>query len=201
MLTFDPADLGEYEVGQFITHQNAAYSVLSVPATGVPGASPDYAPLTSGFSAAVFHLLAKVHAAQAYGCLFCETEHTFPVLHGAAPTQVPFCGRTPALLTHYRQDNSITLDTDAQCEIECFFQAGPTLGTTITLTPRKNGMPLDAYSLRQSVAEGIPVNFYNSFTMDLLAGDIIDLVVSTDIHVDLIMEAGTRTSLSLKKIG
>ena len=135
----------------------------------------------------------------AYGGLYSTTPQTLNLTIGGT-TQLPIATAMPSKNTTYTPANSITVANTGVYEINYYTNVSAALGTTVTLTVRRNGTAIPQATLSRVLAVGVSSLYNGSFVVSLTAGDVIDMAISALLAVGVTLGGGVNTTLTVKQI-
>lgn len=135
----------------------------------------------------------------AYGGLYNATPQTLNLTVGGT-TQLPMAVTMPSKNTTYAPANSITAGTAGVYEINYYTNVSAALGTTVTLSVRRNGTAIPQATVPRVLSVGVGSLFSGSFLISLNAGDVIDMAISALIAVGVTLGGGVNTTLTIKQI-
>ncbi len=156
--------------------------------TGATGATGAQGPQgVTGATGSVF---------MAYGGRYNQTVQSIPLSPGV-PTQVPMNLDMPLANVSYTPANSITILISGTYKADYYFLVGSETTDLLSLTIRRNGILLANTTLTRLQNAAIYSSYNNSIILDLLAGDVIDLVIESDSITKVTTGLGINASLSL----
>ena len=135
----------------------------------------------------------------AYGGLYSTTPQTLNLTLGGT-TQLPMPTTMPSKNTTYTPANSITATVAGVYEINYYTNLSAALGTTVTMSVRRNGTVIPQASISRVLAVGVASLYNGSFIISLNAGDVIDMAVSALLAVGVTLGSGVNTTLTIKQI-
>lgn len=135
----------------------------------------------------------------AYGGLYSTTPQTLDLTLGGT-TQLPMPTTMPSKNTTYTPANSITATVAGVYEINYYTNLSAALGTTVTMSVRRNGTVIPQASISRVLAVGVASLYNGSFIISLNAGDVIDMAVSALLAVGVTLGSGVNTTLTIKQI-
>ena len=106
----------------------------------------------------------------------------------------------PSKNATYTPANSITAGTAGVYEINYYTNVSAALGTTVTLSVRRNGTAIPQATVSRALSVGVGSLFSGSFLISLNAGDVIDMAISALIAVGVTLGGGVNTTLTIKQI-
>lgn len=96
--------------------------------------------------------------------------------------------------------NSLTVGTAGVYEINYYSNVSAALGTTVTMSVRRNGTAIPQASISRVLAVGVGSLYNGSIIIALNAGDVIDMALSALLAVGITLGGGVNTTLSVKQI-
>ncbi len=135
----------------------------------------------------------------AYGGLYNTTPQTINLTLGGT-TQLPIPTPMPLKNVTYAPANSITVGTTGVYEINYYTNLSAALGTTVTMSVRRNGTAIPQASISRVLAVGVGSLYNGSFIISLTAGDVIDMALSALLAVGVTLGGGVNTTLTVKQI-
>ncbi len=135
----------------------------------------------------------------AYGGLYNNTPQTINLTLGGT-TQLPLPSNMPSQNVTYTPANSITAPVAGVYEINYFTNISAALGTTVTMSVRRNGTAIPDATISRSLSVGVGSIYNGSIIIDLNAGDVIDMALSALLAVGVTLGSGVNTTLTIKQI-
>ncbi|MDE7329763.1 MAG: collagen-like protein [Clostridia bacterium] len=135
----------------------------------------------------------------AYGGLYNTTPQTLNLTIGGT-TQLPITATMPLKNVAYTPANSITVGTTGVYEINYFSNVSAALGTTVTMSVRRNGTAIPQATISRVLSVGVSSLYSGSFIIALTAGDVIDMALSALLAVGITLGGGVNTTLTVKQI-
>ena len=100
----------------------------------------------------------------------------------------------------YTPANSITAPVAGVYEINYFTNISAALGTTVTMSVRRNGIAIPDATISRALSVGVGSIYNGSIIIDLNAGDVIDMALSALLAVGVTLGSGVNTTLTIKQI-
>lgn len=135
----------------------------------------------------------------AYGGLYNTTPQTLNLTVGGT-TQLPLPTAMPLKNVTNTPANSITVGTDGVYEINYYSNVSAALGTTVTMSVRRNGTAIPQASISRVLAVGVGSLYTGSIIISLNAGDVIDMALSALLAVGITLGGGVNTTLTVKQL-
>ncbi len=135
----------------------------------------------------------------AYGGLYNTTPQTLNLTVGGT-TQLPLPITMPSKNVTYTPANSITATAGGVYEINYYTNVSAALGTTVTMSVRRNGTAIPQASISRVLSVGVGSLYNGSFIISLNAGDVIDMAISALLAVGITLGGGVNTTLTVKQI-
>ena len=135
----------------------------------------------------------------AYGGLYNNTPQTINLTLGGT-TQLPLPSNMPSQNVTYTPANSITAPVAGVYEINYFTNISAALGTTVTMSVRRNGTAIPDATISRALSVGVGSIYNGSIIIDLNAGDVIDMALSALLAVGVTLGSGVNTTLTIKQI-
>ncbi len=135
----------------------------------------------------------------AYGGLYNNTPQTINLTLGGT-TQLPLPSNMPSQNVTYTPANSITAPVAGVYEINYFTNISAALGTTVTMSVRRNGIAIPDATISRALSVGVGSIYNGSIIIDLNAGDVIDMALSALLAVGVTLGSGVNTTLTIKQI-
>lgn len=135
----------------------------------------------------------------AYGGLYNVTPQTLNLTVGGT-TQLPITATMPLKNVTYTPANSITATVAGDYEINYYSNVSAALGTTVTMSVRRNGTAIPQATISRVLSVGVGSLYSGSFIITLNAGDVIDMAISALIAVGITLGGGVNTLLTIKQI-
>lgn len=135
----------------------------------------------------------------AYGGLYNTTPQTLNLTVGGT-TQLPLPITMPSKNVTYTPANSITATAGGVYEINYYTNVSAALGTTVTMSVRRNGTAIPQASISRVLSVGVGSLYNGSFIISLNAGDVIDMAISALLAVGITLGGGVNTTLTIKQI-
>ena len=135
----------------------------------------------------------------AYGGLYNTTPQTLNLTIGGT-TQLPITTPMPLENVTYAPANSITVGTTGVYEINYYTNLSAALGTTVTMSVRRNGTAIPQATISRVLSVGVATLYNGSFIISLTAGDVIDMALSALLAVGVTLGDGVNTTLTVKQI-
>jgi len=135
----------------------------------------------------------------AYGGLYNATPQTLNLTLGGT-TQLPLPATMPLKNVSYSPANSITASVAGVYEINYYTNVSAALGTTVTMSVRRNGTAIPQATISRVLSVGVGSLYNGSFIIALNAGDVIDMALSALLAVGITLGDGVNTTLTLKQI-
>ena len=107
----------------------------------------------------------------------------------------------PSKNVTYSPANSITVPTAGVYEVNYYTNVSAALGTTVTMSVRRNGTAIPQATISRVLSVGLSSLYNGSFIIALSAGDVIDMALSALLAVGITLGSGVNTTLTLKQIG
>jgi uncharacterized membrane protein len=96
--------------------------------------------------------------------------------------------------------NSITAAVAGVYEINYYTNLSAALGTTVTMSVRRNGTAIPQATISRVLAVGVGSLYNGSFIITLNAGDVIDMALSALLAVGVTLGGGVNTTLTIKQL-
>ena len=135
----------------------------------------------------------------AYGGLYNATPQTLNLTLGGT-VQLPLPVTMPLKNVSYSPANSITASVAGVYEINYYTNVSAALGTTVTMSVRRNGTAIPQATISRVLSVGVGSLYNGSFIIALNAGDVIDMALSALLVVGVTLGDGVNTTLTLKQI-
>ena len=135
----------------------------------------------------------------AYGGLYNNTPQAINLTLGGT-TQLPLPSNMPSQNVTYTPANSITAPVAGVYEINYFTNISAALGTTVTMSVRRNGTAIPDATISRALSVGVGSIYNGSIIIDLNAGDVIDMALSALLAVGVTLGSGVNTTLTIKQI-
>ena len=135
----------------------------------------------------------------AYGGLYNTTPQALSLAVGGT-TQLPRPSSMPLKNVTYTPANSITVGTAGVYEINYYSNVSAALGTTVTMSVRRNGTAIPQASISRVLSVGVGSLYNGSIIISLNAGDVIDMALSALLAVGITLGSGVNTTLTVKQI-
>ena len=136
----------------------------------------------------------------AYGGLYNATPQTLNLTIGGT-TQLPIAATMPLKnVTYSTPANTITVANAGVYEINYYTNLSAALGTTVTLSVRRNGTAIPQATLSRVLAVGVGSLYNGSVLVALNAGDVIDMAISALLAVGVTLGDGVNTTLTVKQL-
>uniref|UniRef100_UPI003F6942A8 BclA C-terminal domain-containing protein n=1 Tax=Anaerocaecibacter muris TaxID=2941513 RepID=UPI003F6942A8 len=135
----------------------------------------------------------------AYGGLYNTTPQTLNLTIGGT-TQLPIPTAMPLKNTTATPANSITVGSTGVYEINYYSNVSAALGTTVTMSVRRNGTAIPQATISRVLSVGVGSLYNGSFIIALNAGDVIDMALSALLAVGVTLGSGVNTTLTVKQI-
>ena len=136
----------------------------------------------------------------AYGGLYNATPQTLNLTIGGT-TQLPIAATMPLKnVTYSTPANTITVANAGVYEINYYTNLSAALGTTVTLSVRRNGTAIPQATLSRVLAVGVGSLYNGSVLVALNAGDVIDMAISALLAVGVTLGGGVNTTLTVKQL-
>ena len=136
----------------------------------------------------------------AYGGLYNATPQTLNLTIGGT-TQLPIAATMPLKnVTYSTPANTITVANAGVYEINYYTNLSAALGTTGTLSVRRNGTAIPQATLSRVLAVGVGSLYNGSVLVALNAGDVIDMAISALLAVGVTLGGGVNTTLTVKQL-
>lgn len=100
----------------------------------------------------------------------------------------------------YTPANSITASVAGVYEINYYTNVSAALGTTVTMSVRRNGTAIPQATVSRILSVGVSSLYNGSFIIALNAGDVIDMALSALLAVGITLGTGVNTTLTIKQI-
>ena len=100
----------------------------------------------------------------------------------------------------YTPVNSITVGTAGVYEINYYTNVSAAVGTTVTMSVRRNGTAIPQSTISRVLSVGVSSLYSGSFIIALSAGDVIDMALSALLAVGITLGSGVNTTLTVKQI-
>ena len=97
--------------------------------------------------------------------------------------------------------NSLTVETTGVYEINYFSNVSAALGTTVTMSVRRNGTAIPQATISRVLSVGVSSLYSGSNIIAFTAGDVIDMALSALLAVGITLGSGVNTTLTVKQIG
>ena len=134
-----------------------------------------------------------------YAGLYNTTPQTLNLTVGGT-TQLPIASTMPSKNATYTPTNSITVTNAGVYEINYYTNLSSAVGTTVTMSVRRNGTTIPQASISRVLAVGVASLYNGSIIISLNAGDVIDMALSALLAVGVTLGGGVNTTLTLKQI-
>ncbi len=116
-------------------------------------------------------------------------------------TQLPIAATMPLKnVTYSTPANTITVANAGVYEINYYTNLSAALGTTVTLSVRRNGTAIPQATLSRVLAVGVGSLYNGSVLVALNAGDVIDMAISALLAVGVTLGGGVNTTLTVKQL-
>lgn len=135
----------------------------------------------------------------AYGGKYDNTTEALS-LTTATPTQVPLDLTLPAEDITYGTANSVTIGTTGVYELNYGVTGSSSVATDLTVAVRNNGAALTEATVTQSLAADTDTNVGGSSIVNLTAGDVLDLSVTSSNTGDFTLSDGVNAHLVVKRL-
>ncbi len=135
----------------------------------------------------------------AYGGKYDNTTEALS-LTTATPTQVPLDLTLPAEDITYGTANSVTIGTTGVYELNYGVTGSSSVATDLTVAVRNNGAALTEATVTQSLAADTDTNVGGSSIVNLTAGDVLDLSVTSSNTGDFTLSDGVNARLVVKRL-
>lgn len=135
----------------------------------------------------------------AYGGLYNTTPQTLNLTIGGT-TQLPLPLTMPLKDVTNTPVNSLTVGTTGVYEINYFSNVSAAVGTTVTMSVRRNGTAIPEASISRLLSVGVSSLYSGSIILELNAGDVIDMALSALLAVGITLGDGVNTTLSIKQL-
>ncbi len=96
--------------------------------------------------------------------------------------------------------NSLTVANAGVYEINYYSNVSAALGTTVTMSVRRNGTAIPQATISRVLAVGVGSLYNGSIVIALDAGDVIDMALSALLAVGVTLGGGVNTTLTVKQI-
>ncbi len=135
----------------------------------------------------------------AYGGLYNTTPQTLNLTIGGT-TQLPIPSAMPLKNVTDTPVNSLTVGATGVYEINYFSNVSAALGTTVTMSVRRNGTAIPQATISRVLSVGVSTLYSGSIIIALTAGDVIDMALSALLAVGVTLGDGVNTTLTVKQI-
>ena len=135
----------------------------------------------------------------AYGGLYNTTPQTLNLTIGGT-TQLPIPSAMPLKNVTDTPVNSLTVGATGVYEINYFSNVSAALGTTVTMSVRRNGTAIPQATISRVLSVGVSSLYSGSIIIALTAGDVIDMALSALLAVGVTLGDGVNTTLTVKQI-
>ena len=135
----------------------------------------------------------------AYGGLYNTTPQTLNLTLGGT-TQLPLPTAMPLKNVTSTPANSLTATVAGVYEINYYTNLSAAVGTTVTMSVRRNGTAIPQASISRVLAVGVGSLYNGSFIISLNAGDVIDMAISALVALGVTLGGGVNTTLTIKQI-
>ncbi len=135
----------------------------------------------------------------AYGGLYNTTPQTLNLTLGGT-TQLPLPTAMPLKNVTNTPANSLTATVAGVYEINYYTNLSAAVGTTVTMSVRRNGTAIPQASISRVLAVGVGSLYNGSFIISLNAGDVIDMAISALVALGVTLGGGVNTTLTIKQI-
>ena len=136
----------------------------------------------------------------AYGGGYNTTPQTLNLTIGGT-TQLPLPSAMPLKNVTNTPVNSLTVGATGVYEINYFSNVSAALGTTVTMSVRRNGTAIPQATISRVLSVGVSSLYSGSIIIALTAGDVIDMALSALLAVGITLGSGVNTTLTVKQIG
>ena len=135
----------------------------------------------------------------AYGGGYNTTPQTLNLTIGGT-TQLPLPSAMPLKNVTNTPVNSLTVGATGVYEINYFSNVSAALGTTVTMSVRRNGTAIPQATISRVLSVGVSSLYSGSIIIALTAGDVIDMALSALLAVGVTLGSGVNTTLTVKQI-
>lgn len=135
----------------------------------------------------------------AYGGRYNNISRTLTLLSGTQNV-LPMDTDMPSANVTLNPANSLTIQESGDYEINYMFHANASIGAALTLAVRRNANDLPSTEERHTLAVGTESIYSGSVIESLSAGDIIDIAVTAEVAMSLILSTGVSVTLTVKKL-
>ena len=135
----------------------------------------------------------------AYGGLYSTTPQTLNLTIGGT-TPIPLQTAMPLSNVTNTPANSLTITETGVYEINYFTSLSVALGTTVTLSVRRNAVSIPDATISRVLSVGVGSLFNGSIIISLTAGDVIDMALSALLAVGVTLGSGVNSTLSVKRL-
>ena len=135
----------------------------------------------------------------AYGGGYNTTPQTLNLTIGGT-TQLPLPSAMPLKNVTNTPVNSLTVGATGVYEINYFSNVSAALGTTVTMSVRRNGTAIPQATISRVLSVGVSSLYSGSIIIALTAGDVIDMALSALLAVGITLGSGVNTTLTVKQI-
>ena len=135
----------------------------------------------------------------AYGGVYNTTPQTLNLTLGGT-TQLPLPSAMPLKNVTNTPVNSLTVGATGVYEINYFSNVSAALGTTVTMSVRRNGTAIPQATISRALSVGVSSLYSGSIIISLTAGDVIDMALSALLAVGITLGDGVNTTLTVKQI-
>lgn len=134
-----------------------------------------------------------------YGGKYSDIPMTLSLVLGSQEI-LPLTVDMPSLNVDLTPTDALRVFESGVYEINYMFNASASIGASLNLAVRRNGMLIPSTEENHLLAVATQSIFSGSVIEFLDAGDMIDLVVSSAVDLTLTLGAGVTTTLTLKKL-
>ena len=135
----------------------------------------------------------------AYGGVYNTTPQTLNLTLGGT-TQLPLPSAMPLKNVTNTPVNSLTVGATGVYEINYFSNVSAAIGTTVTMSVRRNGTAIPQATISRVLSVGVSSLYSGSIIISLTAGDVIDMALSALLAVGITLGDGVNTTLTVKQI-
>ncbi len=135
----------------------------------------------------------------AYGGIYNTTPQTLNLTIGGT-TQLPLPSAMPLKNVTNTPVNSLTVGATGIYEINYFSNVSAALGTTVTMSVRRNGTAIPQATISRVLSVGVSSLYSGSIIISLTEGDVIDMALSALLAVGITLGGGVNTTLTVKQI-
>ena len=135
----------------------------------------------------------------AYGGVYNTTPQTLNLTVGGT-TQLPLPSAMPLKNVTSTPVNSLTVGVTGVYEINYSSNVSAALGTTVTMSVRRNGTAIPEATISRVLSVGVSSLYSGSIIIALTAGDVIDMALSALLAVGVTLGSGVNTTLTVKQI-